>query len=70
MAQRSRDRFAQLDSGSRRAVLDFLGTLVLFSPPATSSNLNAADEGVPDYPLNGHGSIDLSVLFVDPADKE
>jgi hypothetical protein len=69
-AQSARDAFASLKKKKRRALLDFLGTLIVFSPPGTASNLNPKFEAEPDYPLNGHGSIDLSVLFNDPNDKE
>ena len=69
-AQASRDAFANLRKRERDQVVDFLRTLVLFSPPATASNLNGTDPLQPDYPVDGHGSIDLSVLFVDPTDKE
>ena len=69
-ATAARDLFASLDHRRQESVIDFLQALVLFSPPSTSSNLNEADPGVADYPLEGHGSIDLSALFLDPADKE
>lgn len=69
-AQGARDRFEALSAQDQRAVLEFLGTLVLFSPPDTASNLDPADPSHPLFPLAGHGSIDLSVLFVAPADKE
>ena len=44
--------------------------LVLFSPPDTALNLDPADPMDPGFPLTGHGSIDLSVLFNTPGDKE
>ena len=69
-AQSSRDEFADLSANKRGRILDFLGSLVLFSPPATASNLEPKDEANPDFPMKGHGSIALTVLFNDPSDKE
>ncbi len=69
-AQHSRDRFDELPPADHAAVLAFLRSLVLFTPPYTASNLGPAHPDDPEFPLVGAGSIDLSVLFVDPADKE
>jgi hypothetical protein len=69
-AQASRDAFDQLSRDKRLSITDFLGTLVLFPPPDTASNLDPGNPGDPDFPQRGHGSIDLSVLFNDPSDKE
>jgi hypothetical protein len=69
-AQAARDQFAQLGDEQRGAIVAFLNTLVLFSPPDTASNLEPADPSNPGYPLQGHGSINLSVLFNVPGDKE
>lgn len=69
-ALRARKQFARLSEHTRARLLEFLGSLVLFSPPAAASNLNPGKRAAPDYPLHGHGSIDLSVLFRDPLDKE
>ena len=69
-AQRSRDLFARLPEPERERVLALLQSLVLFSPPATASNLEPAAPATHDYPVHGHGSIKLSVLFNDPFDKE
>jgi hypothetical protein len=69
-AQRSRDDYAALPKAEQDALLAFLRTLVLFSPPYTASNLAPAHPDDPDFPVVGAGSIDLSPLFVDPADKE
>lgn len=66
----ARDAFTQLGEAERQGVLEFLGTLVLFAPPDTPSNLAPTDPTNPLYPLEGHGSIDLSVLFNVPTDKE
>lgn len=69
-AQAARDAFAALGRREREQVLGFLGDLVLFSPPATASNLDPQDPTAPDHPLRGHGSIKLAVLFEDPTDPE
>lgn len=69
-AQEARDAFAALDPDGRAELIAFLESLVLFSPPSTASNLRPLDPSDPDYPVGGHGSIDLSVLFRDPTEKE
>ena len=69
-AQASRDAFAALDPPRRRAVLEFLRSLVLFPPDDTASNLDPGDATTPDFPQFGHGSIRLTALFNDPSDKE
>jgi hypothetical protein len=69
-AQEARDAFAALGPRRAAALVDFLQSLVLFSPAATASNLEPKRPSDPDYPVSGHGSISLPVLFVDPADKE
>jgi hypothetical protein len=69
-AQAARDRFASLSESAKTDVLSFLGTLVLFPPDDTASNLNPGDKNAVDFPQKGHGSIALSALFNDPADKE
>ena len=69
-AQAARDAFDELGPTKRDAVVEFLETLVLFSPPSTASTLDEKDTNAPDYPVNGHGSIKLSVLFNDPFDPE
>ena len=66
----ARDAFVQLAEDEREEVIAFLGTLVLFAPPDTPSNLAPTDPAHPLYPLEGHGSVDLSVLFNVPTDKE
>jgi hypothetical protein len=62
--------FAQLPAAEQEQVLALLRALVLFSPPDTSSNLDPADSKHPDFPMVKAGSIDLSVLFNTPAEKE
>jgi len=69
-AQAQHDAFAALSSADKSDVLAALGSLLLFSPPDTASNLAPANPADPLYPLHGHGSIDLSVLFVTPSIKE
>jgi len=69
-AQASRDAFESLNLIRRDRILRFLRTLVIFSPPATASALGPKVPSTLNYPLDGHGSIDLSVLFNDPFDKE
>jgi CxxC motif-containing protein (DUF1111 family) len=65
-ARASRDAFARLAEPERREVLDFLGTLVLFPPDDTASNLNPGDPaGNPQDPA-GHGTINLGALFQIP----
>jgi hypothetical protein len=69
-AQASAQAIANLSDGDRRALLDFLNSLVLFPPDDTASNLNPVNPTTPGFPQLGHGSIKLSVLFNDPADPE
>ncbi len=69
-AQAARDAFVLLSDDERGKVQDFLQTLVLFGPPDTASNLAPVNPAHPNYPLQGLGSIDLSVLFNVPALKE
>ena len=69
-AKRARDAFAALGDRDRGYVLEFLNSLVLFPPDDTASNLDPGDPTAPGYPQNGHGSIKLGVLFVDPTDPE
>jgi hypothetical protein len=63
-AQSARNRFAQLASDDRRKLLEFLGTLILFPPDDTASNLNPGVPGTstPQDPAQ-HGSINLGALF-------
>ena len=69
-AQAARDLFAALPARRREALLSYLRTLVLYSPPSTASNLDPKDALAPDYPVTGHGSIRLAALFEDPSDPE
>ncbi len=63
-AQASSDSYVALSASQRRAVLEFLQTLVLFPPDDTASNLNPGnpDTNNPQNPTE-HGSINLGALF-------
>lgn len=69
-AQASRDAFAELTDRHQDEVLQFLGTLVLFPPDSTASNLDPGDRTNPTFPQRGHGSIKLTALFNNPTDPE
>ena len=69
-AQAERDAFAALPSHMQGTILDFLNSLVIFPPPDTASNLDPGNPGTPHFPLYGHGSLNLGVLFNDPSDRE
>jgi hypothetical protein len=69
-SQASRDAFAALGDHEQEEILQFLGTLVLFPPDSTASNLDPGDRTNPTFPQRGHGSIKLTVLFNNPADPE
>jgi hypothetical protein len=69
-AQKARDNFDRLPDVLQEQVLVFLNTLVLFPPDDTASTLDPGDRNAPNFPVNGHGSIKLSVLFNDPNDPE
>ena len=69
-AQAERNAFVALGPPLQGTVLDFLGSLVLFPPPDTASNLDPGDGSAPGFPQFKHGSINLGVLFNDPSDRE
>jgi hypothetical protein len=69
-AQNSRNAFANLSENGKAAILEFLNSLVLFPPDDTASNLDPGDPNTPTFPVRGHGSIKLTVLFNDPNDVE
>jgi di-heme oxidoreductase (putative peroxidase) len=77
-AQASRDAFANLfgqeqqngDQGDAFDLLHFLGTLVIFPPDDTASNLDPGNPAAANFPQSGHGSIKLTVLFNNPHDPE
>ncbi|HKE46593.1 MAG TPA: di-heme oxidoredictase family protein [Rhodanobacteraceae bacterium] len=65
----SRNRFAAFDDDSRHKILEFLGTLVLFPPDDTASNLNPGNPaGANLQDPSQHGSIALSALFQIPSE--
>lgn len=69
-AQNSRNRFAQLDRGDQRRVVEFLQSLIVFPPDDTASNLDPGDRNNPLFPQYGQGSIKLGALFNNPNDPE
>jgi hypothetical protein len=69
-AQAARNGFAALPESMKSSVLEFLGTLVLFPPDDTASNLDPGDPNAAGFPQKGHGSIKLGVLFNDPTEGE
>lgn len=69
-AQASRNSYAQLNDFSKSRVIAFLQWLVLFPPDDTASTLDPGNPALPGFPQQGHGAIDLSVLFINPSDKE
>ena len=62
--------YKALDRASQLKLILFLESLVLFPPDDTASNLDPGNPADPAFPQRGHGAIDLSVLFNNPADKE
>jgi hypothetical protein len=69
-AQSSRDAFAALGRTQKVWVMSFLGTLVLFPPDDTASNLQPMTPTASRFPQNGHGAIALTPLFNDTSDPE
>ncbi|MCI0546299.1 MAG: hypothetical protein L0027_03345 [Candidatus Rokubacteria bacterium] len=69
-AQGERNAFAGLAPDRRAALLELLGSLVIFPPDDTASNLDPGNPGAPGFPQFGHGSVKLGVLFNDPSDRE
>jgi hypothetical protein len=69
-ATNERNAFNALSDSAKNAVYEFLNSLVLFPPDDTASNLNPGDRANPTFPQRGHGAIDLSVLFNNPAERE
>jgi hypothetical protein len=69
-ATNERNAFNALSDSAKNAVYEFLNSLVLFPPDDTASNLNPGDRSNPTFPQRGHGAIDLSVLFNNPAERE
>jgi hypothetical protein len=69
-AQAQRDAFAALSQPAKDMVVTFLGSLILFAPDDTASNLQPKVESAPHFPQNGHGAIALTPLFNNPGDAE
>jgi hypothetical protein len=69
-AQAARSRYAGSGPTAQQALQAFLGTLVLFPPDDTASNLNPGDPTVANFPQKGHGNIRLPALFLDPTELE
>ena len=69
-AQASKEAFERLNDNEEGDVLVFLGSLVLFPPDHTASNLDPGNPAAPTYPTRSQGSNKLSVLFNDPNDPE
>ena len=69
-AQASKEAFEGLRDDEEAELLVFLGSLVLFPPDHTASNLDPGNPATPGYPARGQGSIKLGVLFNDPTDPE
>jgi len=63
-AEASKEAYVALGDDNQRTILEFLGTLLLFPPDDTASNLNPGNPGTddPQTPAQ-HGSIALSALF-------
>jgi mono/diheme cytochrome c family protein len=66
----SRNAYAALSEDNKLRIVGFLQTLVLFPPDDTASNLDPGNPNADPFPQRGHGSIALTVLFNNPADKE
>lgn len=69
-AVNTRSRFARLETEERAALLDFLNSLIIFSPDDTASTLDPGNRNAAGFPQFGHGSIKLTVLFNNPLDAE
>jgi hypothetical protein len=63
----ARNRFAQMEDESQKAIIGYLSALILFPPDDTASNLNPGAPGTtnPQDPAQ-HGSIALGALFQIP----
>jgi hypothetical protein len=69
-ATSARAAFLALPARKQTQLLEFLGTLVLFPPDDTASNLDPGNPATSGFPQFGHGSIKLTVLFNNPSDVE
>jgi hypothetical protein len=62
--------FAALPRTLKNLLFSFLGSLELFPPDDTASNLQVKNTADPNFPQRGHGAIALTVLFNDPTEIE
>lgn len=63
-AEASKASYVTLGDDNQHKILEFLGTLLLFPPDDTASNLNPGNPGTDDPQTpSQHGSIALSALF-------
>ncbi len=69
-AQASAIAYDRLEKEEQAQILEFLGSLVIFPPDDTASNLNPGNRSDPNFPQSGHGGIRLPALFNDPTDLE
>ena len=69
-AEESVRNFRRLSDEEEASLLAFLGSLVIFPPDHTASNLDPGNPAAPSYPTRGQGSIKLTVLFNNPSDPE
>jgi hypothetical protein len=69
-AEAVKQEFVRLSDEQEADLLVFLGSLVLFPPDHTASNLDPGNPSAPAYPTRGQGSIKLTALFNDPTDVE
>lgn len=70
-ARASKEAFAALTDDDKRRLLEFLGTLVLFPPDDTASNLNPGRPGAPSpHTPSEFGSIDFGALYKTPGGPE
>ncbi|NOT31277.1 MAG: thiol oxidoreductase-like protein [Planctomycetes bacterium] len=66
----ARNTFAAMHAVQQTQLMAFLGTLVLFPPDDTASNLDPGDPATIGFPQFGHGSVKLTALFNNPSDIE
>lgn len=69
-ALNARNSFAAANPNDQASLIAFLNSLVLFPPDDTASTLDPANPTKLNFPQFGHGSIKLTVLFIDPTDLE
>ncbi len=69
-ATASSTAFENASPVQQQELIAFLQSLVLFPPDDTASNLDGGNPQDPNFPLHGHGSINLSTQFNDPTESE